>query len=433
MKVRFILFTKYKNILNGLEVNISNINLLTVILKTLRYFIIYLLLPIGFCFAIIIRLISPWFLVRIEMLVSERMGHFAANTELYLCERLAGINVPKKPHFDLWFNNWPSSNNQLAMMWKQKLHVYPFWLLAPIAKANSLLPGSDEFRINTTQNDRDVFNLTDRFEEPSLYFSEKEEAKGKFFLKSMGIGDNDKFICLHVRDDNYLKKTIPWKVWDYHNHRNCNVNNYVLASLKLVELGYFVIRMGVKVSNPMQVTHPKIIDYAHNGMRSDFMDIYLGAKCHFCISTASGFDAIPFIFRRPIVYIDVIPVAYILTFNAKSITITKRHWSLEKERFLSLKEIMDSDLAYSLYASTYDHFNIKLLENTPETIAATVIEMENRLSGTWVENKDDQILQKRFWKIFLDSIEKRGYRHLHGNLRSHYGIDFLKNNPEFLQ
>lgn len=72
--------------------------------------------------------------------------------------------------------------------------------------------------------------------------------------------------------------------------------------------------MGSAVSKVFKVDNPKIIDYATNGMRSDFMDIYLAAKCLFCISTGLGFDAVPTVFRRPVVYVNHTPVGYLHTF-----------------------------------------------------------------------------------------------------------------------
>src|SRR5438132_1828901 len=52
------------------------------------------LLPFGLVGALALRAIRPWLLIRIGILTSERIGHLAANTELYLCERDAGINRP---------------------------------------------------------------------------------------------------------------------------------------------------------------------------------------------------------------------------------------------------------------------------------------------------------------------------------------------------
>ena len=59
------------------------------IFKILLYIPLYiLLLPI----ILLIRLISPIILIRFGELMSSRIGHLAANTELYLCEKETSIN-----------------------------------------------------------------------------------------------------------------------------------------------------------------------------------------------------------------------------------------------------------------------------------------------------------------------------------------------------
>jgi hypothetical protein len=45
---------------------------------------------------IIIRLIGPWFLIRLGALNSSRIGHFAKELELYLNDLDAGINISQK-------------------------------------------------------------------------------------------------------------------------------------------------------------------------------------------------------------------------------------------------------------------------------------------------------------------------------------------------
>ena len=54
-------------------------------------------------FVIIIRFLSPLLLIRWYGVIATRIGHFAANIELYLCEQKAGINVPEKKYFDIFF------------------------------------------------------------------------------------------------------------------------------------------------------------------------------------------------------------------------------------------------------------------------------------------------------------------------------------------
>ena len=55
--------------------------------KLKALFFIVLSLPI----ILLIRLLRPLIIIRFGLLVGQRIGHFAGNTELYLCERDAGI------------------------------------------------------------------------------------------------------------------------------------------------------------------------------------------------------------------------------------------------------------------------------------------------------------------------------------------------------
>jgi putative glycosyltransferase (TIGR04372 family) len=66
--------------------------------------------------------------------------------------------------------------------------------------------------------------------------------------------------------------------------------------------------MGALVKEPLVSRNPKVIDYASNGMRTEFLDVFLGAHCNFCISTGSGWDSIPTIFRRPIMFVNHLPI-----------------------------------------------------------------------------------------------------------------------------
>ena len=136
------------------------------------------------------------------------------------------------------------------------------------------------------------------------------------FFGSLGVQRlSARFVCFIVRDSSYLDSLPLYRHLDlsYHSYRDCNIQNYVLAAEELAERGYYVIRMGAKVKEAFNVKHPNIIDYAFNGMRSDFMDIYLGAKCTFCVTVGTGFDSIPFIFRRPIVDTNFVPLGFFST------------------------------------------------------------------------------------------------------------------------
>jgi len=383
----------------------------------------------------VVRLIRPLLLVRFGFLYGNRIGHFAANTELYLCERDAGINVPQQRYVDLFYMVPPVCNQQLAKMWKRIMHIWPIWILAPIIRINRLIPGSDVHEIaNLPTNDRDVHNLLSKFP-AHLQFTSDEEAIGENLLRSMGISPGTPFVCLIVRDSAYLKAHMPEVAdWCEHDYRDSNIQNYVLAAEALTDRGYVVIRMGAKVNEPINSSNSRVIDYATNGMRSDFADIYLGAKCEFCISVSTGFDAVPEIFRRTIVFVNMVPLGYLRISLAKSIGITKHHFAVQKNRELTLSETFTHGVGFSLRTSDYESKGIQLIENTPEEIRDVVVEMADRLRGTWQPGPDDDALQRRFWEIYpADAHDAYQDRPLHGEIRCRFGSQFLRANGEFLK
>ena len=381
-----------------------------------------------------IRVVRPWLLVRFGNIISARIGHFTANTELYLCEYEAGINRPAQRHIDIFYNSRLVSNVQLTKMWKRVIHLWPTWFIAPIVRINRLVPGSAIHEVDASvQEDRDVYNLMDKTP-PHLEFNEKEVLRGQTSLELMGIPQGAPYVCLTARDSAYLESQFKGLDQSGHNYRDVDVQNYVLAAEELASRGYYVLRMGAKVKEPINSRHPMVIDYATNGMRSDFMDIYLGANCTFCISCGTGFDGIPYIFRRPIAYVNMVPVGYFYTFSNRFLGIFKHHFSTKSDQNLSLREILTIGVGLSMHTSDYDSKDIMLVENTPEDIRDLVIEMHERINGIWQAHDGDELLQQKFWEIFpTEALDEFKGRPLHGAIHSRFGASFLRNNRWWLE
>ena len=89
---------------------------------------------------LITRLIRPLILVRFGFLPERRIGHFSGNIELYLCERDEGINVPNRPYIDIFCLKYKElCNNQLAVMWRRILHVWPWWIVSGVIQINRII------------------------------------------------------------------------------------------------------------------------------------------------------------------------------------------------------------------------------------------------------------------------------------------------------
>ena len=387
-----------------------------------------LALPISLVSLLLIFLLRPLIKIRIGFLRCDRLGHFGANTELYLCER----EKNKIKTLDLFYYPRKVCNKQLAKMWQRELIVLPWFLLRPL---DLIIRSFDALRpLHAAEGkggDRDILNLMDEMS-PHLGFTATEEKRGQAGLRAMGIPEGAQFVCLTVRDSAYLASHYQGADTSAHNFRDSDIQNVVLAAEALADRGYYIVRMGAKVRAPFESASEQVIDYATNGMRSDFMDIYLGAKCAFCISTSTGFDAVPFIFRRPIVYINSVHIGWLFTFSKRFLAIAKHHYSIREGRELSLREIFSNDVGFSLSGADYEAKGIRLIENTPEEIRDVVIEMDELIKGTWKPLAEDAELQKKFWEIFPTKAINITGAPFHGEIRSHFGAVFLRNNKGWL-
>jgi len=399
--------------------------------KIIAILLMVMTAPMQIMVTLLMRLLKPWILIRIGWINSTRIGHMAANTELRICSVESGLTSPNEKYFDLWCCTQENvCNKQLLRMWKRCLFILPRWALTITAHLNLKIPGGLDSHIDQ-YSDRDIHNLLDATP-AHLWFSQIEKKRGEDTLIKFGVETGSKIVCLIVRDDAYLNYSYEKNDWSYHNHRDSDIQSYVLAAETLAERGYYVFRMGAKVRSPIHSIHPRVIDYATNGMRSDFMDIYLGAKCEFCISTSTGFDAVPLIFRRPIVYVNMVPIGWLFTFSERFLAITKHHFLVQEDRGLTLREIFDRGVGYCASNADYGSKGVRLIDNTPEEIRDVVLEMADRLEGKWVPNEEGEALQERFWRIFpKHELDAKGVP-LHGEIRSRFGENFLRNNQLLL-
>ena len=151
----------------------------------------------------------------------------------------------------------------------------------------------------------------------------------------------------------------------------------------VTEKGYYAVRMGSVVKDLLDTSNGMIIDYATNGSRTEFLDIYLGAKCRFFIGSAAGITELPKVFRRPILSVNQLPLEWTHSWGPQDIFIPKKIWLRSEARFLTYLEILTSGIGTGVNGNQYSEAGADPIENTPEEIASAVLEMEARLSGEW--------------------------------------------------
>ena len=382
----------------------------------------------GLLVAVAIRLIRPVRYYRLGRLPSHEIGHYATNVEVYLCEKDAEVNSHTKKSVDIWYRNPTSgvSNQQLDKMWARTIRISGSPIIRYADAISRRLPGGARYSIQ--HHDRDAYALFDQMP-PHLSFTSDEIFEGEKFLDSVRTHPGQKFICLAVRDSSYKREQFEDRDVAKDDYRNNDIDNYQKVAEQLAKDGYLVFRMGAKVERQFVTGSPLVIDYASNGMRSEFLDIYLGANCELFISSVLGIDSIPEIFRRPRVLTNYIPIGNFGKYGPRDLIIPKQYWLQSESRFLSFSEIVASTSGLGSCTSSYeyDRAGLKLVENTPQEILDATYELLNRRQNTWRETPTSQELVAKFWSLYYRLNPKPIQSHVKGQ-EPLIGSNFLQDN-----
>jgi len=382
-------------------------------------------------FVLILRALRPLVLVRFGQLFSLPIGMFAGQTELYLCQRDAGLH-PKRT-IDIFHNGYEISNQQLKTMWERKLHVSP--LVRPLSRANNLLPGGRS-HVLTLAGDADYDELMPK-SRVHLSFTPEEERQGQAGLRDLGLPDGAPFVCIYGRDTGYKGRDTGHKWSSFlnrdeklHGYRNVSIHNYLPAAEELARRGYFVIRMGAVVNEALRTTNPMIIDYATKG-RSDFMDMYLCANCRFFLGCTGGLTVVPRIFRRPVIFANFVPLfsdhLFHITCVPNGLVIPKKLWLRDERRFFTFRELVETRTdPFPGAEAHFQRIGVDVIENTPEELLAVSVEADERLNGTWQTTEEDEELQQRLWSL-LNMIRPNQ------EFWPRMGAEFLRQNRELLE
>ena len=396
-----------------------------IVLKSLKIFFSLFYLPISLFILIIIIICKPFILIRVGLIPSSRIHHFAVNTELYLLKKKI------KKSLDIFYCENHISNKFLKKKWKEKIFIGNKFIFSQVDFLIKFFLNKNLHQMQL-DTDRDVLNYFQK-SQPTLILNNLEKSKGYEELEKIGIKKNEKFVCLMNRDSSYLKKTFPKMNWDYHNYRDSNIDNYLMAAEALTKRGYFVLRMGSVTEQKINSNNNRIIDYSNSEFRSEFLDLFLIENCKFGITGNVGLDGLFRTFRKPAVICSMVPVGYLATYRDDWIHLFKKHYSQEKNRNLSLSEIFELGLGLSLKTEDFNKKKIKLIENTPEEIRDAVLQLDDRLNKKYKETLDEQNLQKKFWQLYEKNLKKHNARHLHGKFFGNHSSSFLKNNDYFLE
>ena len=260
-------------------------------------FLIILLSP----FLIIIVLIKPILFIRFGYFDIKRIG-IISGAEHYLLHN----KKRKKKILDIWVIDSNDYNKQLLVILKRK-----FLIIKELNIFYKVLKLLSKYLNIYSKHIIATYTKTARLDRDSckLKLTKGEVKRGESLLKKFNIPSNSKIICLTCRDSSYLKKKFPSEEFSYHDYRDSNINNYIPTIKALIKKNFYVVRMGQIAKKRLNIKSNKFIDYPFHPLKNDFMDFFFAYKCYFWICSNNGLDEIATTFRKPLLDLNMAPIA----------------------------------------------------------------------------------------------------------------------------
>jgi putative glycosyltransferase (TIGR04372 family) len=373
-------------------------------------------------FLLVMLFIKPLVLIRFGLVDSSRIGHFCFFAGYILKKKSKN---KKRCSIDILMLSKDVCNKHLKGVFDA--HTLIFGYSRIISYILNFLNAKEMFGRHVIKFPIDDLKLLQ--EEGALFNISKSE-KSNELLKKLSIPLDAKWVCLHNRDSAYLNSAYPEKDWGYHSFRDFDVNTLLSAAEELANRGYYVLRMGAAVAQPMISENPKIIDYASHSARSDFADIFLLGNCEFYLGSDSGIFAASALFNKPFSFVNF-PVPeplYSTYYWNEAPFIFKRLRYKDTGKNLSLREVIEAGLENTSDATIFDKAGVELISNTSEDIKQVAIEITERINGKWISKKEDEELQDKYW-----DIHNKCLKNTHKNkIKARIGTTFLRENRDLL-
>ena len=356
---------------------------------------------------LILTIINFFFKFNFIIISSERIGPFITYTfGLLLFKKL---NKNKKIFA---FNNSLICNKELFSLFEKRIKIYSaniiirsfleslkFW-------KSSLLEPNGKYGFFLTPNLWDKKNnliIEARNELRNLLKNDLVNFKNFFPVKNFNL---DKYICIHNRDENYLKNLISANIEKHHSYRNFDISELHSSINNFIKKGYSVIRVGSEIKKKSDLKDIKFFDYPACKDRSEGLDLFVLANCRAYFGSDSGIGDVPYTFGKPKFMINFLPtILNITTFYVESpITL-----SLLKDdssgKLIKFENVFKN---YSFISSSleFKKRGLSVVKNSQDEIYNFSNEVLAYLDKNFELNKEDKKIQDKFWELFFNNIDK---------------------------
>jgi len=336
---------------------------------------------------------------------------------LLLPEKAQLRNPALFSYFAPYLNIIKDSDSIEALKHLESIMTLPLGLCLPL---NDDCPFLD-IAANQLEKERVAKNL-----DPAIFtLSDAHKAMGKKALQKLGLPNDAWFVTLHVREPGYRGETQKNTTEDF---RNASPHDYIKAIEAVINSGGWVFRMGDASMSELP-SMPKLIDYAHHEIRSDWMDIFLGATCSFCIGTSSGYFRVPRYFGVPVLYTNCSASVQYFSLMKHDLNLFCLLKYKNTNKYLSFKELLTPPISMFSSARNFENADLQSVKNTSSEIEAATKEMIMQTRFNNPPEFDD--LQEKF-KIIAEMCGQK-YGNNSVEAFSPIGKDFLHKHSNLLE
>ncbi len=375
-----------------------------------------------FCL-IFIKLLNVFIIIRFNYIDRGRIGGFYP-VEFYRIKK----RNSKTKYFDIFLCDQLTDhyNEDWYLFWKSKFNILYLgrfsYIFCKINKKyfgkKNLIPYKDfdKFPISG-----ELINIIDEnYYLDKMVINSNILSQAKPFFNKHGLLKNQ-FICFHNRDKAFLNKYRPKIDWSYHDYRDSSIKNYVKSINYFSQKNIKAIRIGETAEEKLSIKNANIIDYPFSDEKKSSIDLSLLSESKFSILSETGLSLVPFVFRKPIVFVNWVLLEAIHTYK-EGIFILKKVFSIKEKKYLKFYEIIKY-IGKSGDGKYYKE-NFIFEENNQDDILDACLEMNDFLDGKFKYTTHDNDLQTKFWK----SLGKKFYK----NKKFRIGKNFLIKNQNLI-
>jgi putative glycosyltransferase (TIGR04372 family) len=232
---------------------------------------------------------------------------------------------------------------------------------------------------------------------PIIAIDESLRAHGRALLSQTGA-TADWFVALHIREGGYHGDG-PGTT---RQHRSADVGDYLGAISEITKRGGAVVRLGDKSMTPLKELSG-VFDYAHSGIKSAEMDLFLCAEARLFIGTTSGLTSAVQALGTPMLLINCISNDCQF-WHDETDFVLRLIYDQRAKRYLSLHETYQQPLqAHLIDTGLLTRSGLEIHANHARDIAAAVAYKLDCLDGKAHRLHEGDSLLKRYRAALTDN------------------------------